>query len=88
MISEYYLIAFLETRHTKDPFPEKWYILEYRACKPTKEYSMKPKWLSEARLIPEEILTDLRILAVRAVIEKGPSPEEGIRIFGRCRSGI
>ena len=49
---------------------------------------MKPKWLSDARLIPDEVMTYIRILAVRAVIENGRSPEEVIRIFGMSRSCI
>jgi len=49
---------------------------------------MKPKWLSDARLIPDEVMSYLRKIAVHAVHENGYSPEDVIKIFGFSRSGI
>jgi hypothetical protein len=34
------------------------------------EVVMKPKWLSDARLIPDEVMSYLRMIAVRAVEER------------------
>ncbi|WP_157726415.1 hypothetical protein [Imhoffiella purpurea] len=47
---------------------------------------MKPKWLSDARLIPDDVMSYLRKIAVRAVEESGYSPEDVIKIFGFSRS--
>lgn len=49
---------------------------------------MKPDWLSDARLIPDEVMSYLRKIAVYAVKEKGYSPEDVIDIFGISRSCI
>ena len=49
---------------------------------------MKPKWLSDARLIPDEVMNYLRKIAVHAVEENGYGPEDVIRIFGFSRSTI
>lgn len=49
---------------------------------------MKPKWLSDARLIPDDVMSYLRKIAVRAVEENGYSPEDVIKIFGFSRSSI
>ncbi len=49
---------------------------------------MKPKWLSDARLIPDEVMSYLRAIAVRAVEEKDYSPEDVIEILGFNRSCI
>ena len=43
---------------------------------------MKPNWLSDARLIPDEVMSYLRKIAVYAVNEKGYSPEDVINILG------
>jgi transposase len=47
---------------------------------------MKPNWLSDARLIPDEVMSYLRKIAVRAVEENHYSPEDVIKIFGFSRS--
>lgn len=49
---------------------------------------MKPKWLSDARSIPDEVMTYLRTIAVHAVEEKNYSPEDVIKILGFDRSCI
>ena len=49
---------------------------------------MKPQWLSDARLIPDEVMGYLRKIAVRAVQENGHSPEDVIKIFGFSRGCI
>ncbi|QQO57540.1 MAG: IS630 family transposase [Thiohalocapsa sp. PB-PSB1] len=49
---------------------------------------MKPKWLSDARLIPDEVMSYLRMIAVRAVEERDYSPEDVIKILGFNRSCI
>lgn len=48
---------------------------------------MKPDWLSDARLIPDEVMDYLRKIAVHADKENGRSPKE-IKIFGFGRSTI
>ena len=49
---------------------------------------MKPQWLSDARLIPDDVMSYLRKIAVHTVQEKGQSPEEIIKILGFDRSCI
>jgi transposase len=49
---------------------------------------MKPNWLSDARLIPDEVMGYLRKIAVHAVEENGHSPEEVIKILGFSRGTI
>ena len=49
---------------------------------------MKPKWLSDARLIADEVMNHLRKIAVHAVEENGYSPELVIKILGLRRSTI
>jgi transposase len=50
--------------------------------------AMKPNWLSDARLIPDEVMSYLRKIAVHAVEENHYSPEDVIKIFGFSRSVI
>lgn len=47
---------------------------------------MKPDWLSDARLIPDEVMSYLRKIAVHAVEENHYSPEDVIKVFGFSRS--
>lgn len=47
---------------------------------------MKPNWLSDARLIPDEVMSYLRKIAVHAVEENHHSPEDVIKVFGFSRS--
>lgn len=49
---------------------------------------MKPNWLSDARLIPDEVMSYLRKIAVHAVEENHYSPEDVIKILGFSRSVI
>jgi transposase len=49
---------------------------------------MKPKWMSDARLIPDEVMDYLRRIAVRAVEEDGYSPEDVVGMLGMSRSTI
>jgi transposase len=49
---------------------------------------MKPPWLSDARLIPDEVMDYIRKIAVHAVEENGYSPEDVINILGLSRSTI
>ena len=49
---------------------------------------MKQKWLSDARLIPDEVMSYVRKIAVHAVEENGYSPEYVIGVFGFSRSTI
>jgi len=49
---------------------------------------MKPDWLSDGRLIPDEVMSYLRKIAVHAVEENGYSPEDVIKILGLSRSTI
>jgi transposase len=49
---------------------------------------MKPRWLSDARYIPDEVMGYLRKIAVHAVEENGYSPEDVIKIFGFSRGTI
>lgn len=47
---------------------------------------MKPNWLSDARLIPDEVMSYIRKIAVHAVDENHYSPEDVIKILGFSRS--
>lgn len=47
---------------------------------------MKPNWLSDARLIPDEVMSYLRKIAVHAVKENDFSPEDVIELLGISRS--
>ncbi len=49
---------------------------------------MNPSGLSDARQIPNEVMNDLRRLAVRTAEEKGHSPELMAEILGISRSSI
>lgn len=49
---------------------------------------MNNEWLSDARKIPGEAMNYIRKIAVRAVVEKGWSPEIVIEIFGLSTSCI
>ena len=49
---------------------------------------MKPNWMSDARQIPDEVMTYLRHIAVCAVNEKDYSPEDVADVFGISRSAI
>jgi transposase len=49
---------------------------------------MKSNWLNDARLIPDEVMSHLRKIAVHAVVEKGYSPESVIDILGFSHSCI
>ena len=49
---------------------------------------MKADWLSDARKIPDEVMTYIRLMAVRAVEEKHYSPELIADILGMSRSSI
>jgi transposase len=52
------------------------------------EASMRPTWLDDARLIPDEVMSYLRKIAVRAVMEAGFSPEEVSELLGISRSSV
>lgn len=49
---------------------------------------MKPNWLTDARLIPDEVMSHLRKIAVHAVVEKGYRPEHVIDMLGFSHSCI
>ena len=49
---------------------------------------MNTSGLSDARKVPDEVMNDLRRLAVRAVEERGHSPEWIAAIFGISRSRL
>lgn len=49
---------------------------------------MKPKWLSDARLIPDEVMSYVRKIAVHAVKENGFSPEDVSELLGISRSSV
>jgi transposase len=49
---------------------------------------MKPNWLSDARLIPDEVMSYIRKIAVHAVEENNYSPEDVIKVLGFSRSVI
>ncbi len=50
--------------------------------------AMKTNWLSDARLIPDEVMSYLRKIVVRAVREFGYSPEDVVKMMGFSRSCI
>lgn len=49
---------------------------------------MKPSWLSDARRIPDEVMSYLRVLAVHAIRARGESPEAIVRLLGLSRSSV
>lgn len=49
---------------------------------------MKPKWLDDARLIPDEVMSYLRKIAVHAVAGNGFSPEDVSDLLGISRSSV
>ena len=49
---------------------------------------MKPDWLSDGRLIPDEVMSYFRKIAVHAVEEMGYRPEDVIKILGLSRSTL
>jgi transposase len=49
---------------------------------------MKPNWMSDARQIPDDVMTFLRQIAVRAVNEKNFRPDEVSDMLGIGRSSI
>lgn len=49
---------------------------------------MKPDWLSDARSIPDDVMSYLRKIAVHAVEENHHSPEDVIKVLGFSRSII
>lgn len=49
---------------------------------------MKPAWLDDARLIPDEVMSYVRMIAVRAVRENGFSPEDVSELLGISRSSV
>ena len=49
---------------------------------------MKTNWLSDARLIPDDAMSYIRKIAVRAVKEFGYSPEDVVKMMGFSRSCI
>lgn len=49
---------------------------------------MKPNWLSDARLIPDEVMDYIRKIAVHAVKDLGCSPEDVVKIMNLSRSCI
>lgn len=49
---------------------------------------MKPSWMSDARQIPDEVMTFIRQIAVRAINEKKFHPDEVSDMLGISRSSI
>ena len=49
---------------------------------------MSSSWQNDGRKIPDEVMSYIRQIAVRAVEEKGYSPEDVIKILGLSRSCI
>ena len=49
---------------------------------------MKPKWLDDARLIPDEVMSYIRKMAVQAMTEKGFSPEDVSDLLNISRTSI
>ena len=49
---------------------------------------MKPAWLDDARLIPDEVMSYLRMIAVHAVRDNGFSPEDVSQLLGISRSSV
>jgi transposase len=52
------------------------------------EIVMANEWLTDARKIPDEVMSYIRKLAVRAVVEFGWSPECVYAVFGLSRSSL
>ena len=52
------------------------------------EATMKPAWLDDARLIPDEVMSYLRMIAVHAVRDNGFSPEDVSELLGISRSSV
>jgi hypothetical protein len=52
------------------------------------EVVMANEWLTDARKIPDEVMSYIRKLAVRAVVEFGWSPECVYAVFGLSRSSL
>jgi transposase len=50
--------------------------------------TMSSSWQNDGRKIPDEVMSYIRQIAVRAVEEKGYSPEDVIKILGLSRSCI
>jgi transposase len=50
--------------------------------------AMKPNWLSDARLIPDEVMSYFRKVGVNAIKENGVSPEEVAKTLGISRSSV
>lgn len=49
---------------------------------------MTPDWLDDARLIPDEVMSYMRMMAVHAVRENGFSPEDVSELLGISRSSV
>ena len=49
---------------------------------------MANEWLNDARKIPDEVMSYIRKLAVRAIVEFGWSPEYVYEVFGISRSSL
>ena len=49
---------------------------------------MSNEWLEDARKIPDEVMSYLRKIAVRAIVEEGYSPELISAVFGISRTAI
>lgn len=49
---------------------------------------MIPNWLSDARLIPDDVMSYLRKIVICAVNEKSYSPEDVLDILGLSRTCI
>jgi len=52
------------------------------------EANMKPAWLDDARLIPDEVMSYIRMIAVHAVRDNGFSPEDVSELLGISRSSV
>ena len=49
---------------------------------------MKPSWMSDARQIPDEVMTFIRQIAVRAINEKKFHPDDVSEMLGISNSSI
>ena len=49
---------------------------------------MSQEWFEDARKIPDEVMSYLRKIAVRAILEKGYSPELISEVFGVSRTAV
>ena len=52
------------------------------------EQKLRPAWLDDARLIPDEVMSDVRMIAVKAVKENGVSPETVSEVLDISRSSV